>query len=80
MDSKKKSGSTKSGVLIIASAIIWGVVIVACSFKLKGTECYAEISNILFGGVIMHFFLIWVPMGILFRNKKNDTPEKSTKE
>lgn len=71
MDSKKKSGSMKSGALIIASAIIWGVVILACSSKLQGTECYAEISNILFGGVITHFFLIWIPMGLFFKKGEN---------
>jgi hypothetical protein len=66
---------TNVGYLIIASAIIWGAVIVGCSFKLKGTECYEVISNILFAGVIMHFFLIWTPLGIQFRKKKEDKAE-----
>jgi len=65
---KKKSSV---GALIIASAIIWGIVIIGCSLALKGTECYDEISNILFLGVIAHFLLIWTPMGLLTRNKKN---------
>ncbi|MCD4729133.1 MAG: hypothetical protein K8R74_00925 [Bacteroidales bacterium] len=61
---------TNVGYLIIASAIIWGAVIVGCSYKLKGTECYEAISNILFAGVIMHFLLIWAPLGSQLRKKK----------
>lgn len=74
---KKK---TSIGVLIITSAIIWGIVIVGCSLKLKGTECYDEISNILFFGVIAHFLLIWTPMGLLTRNKKENKQVDNTKE
>ncbi len=46
------------GSIIIASAIIWGAVIVGCSLKLKGTDCYDEISIILFGGVFLHILLL----------------------
>jgi len=62
------------GYLIIASAIIWGLVIVAYSLKLKGTECYQEISLILTGGVITHMVLIWTPLGMKFVKKKNEKP------
>ena len=41
----------KIGVFIIASAVIWGGVIVGCSFALKGTGCYGKIQNILVGGM-----------------------------
>jgi len=34
------------GAFIIASAIIWGAVIIGCSYALKGTECYHKIQNI----------------------------------
>ena len=61
--------NSKIGLLIIASAIIWGLVIVGCSLQLKGTECYNQINTILYGGVIAHFLLIWVPLGINFKNK-----------
>lgn len=44
--------------LIIASAIIWGAVIIVISFKLKGAGCYAEIQSYLTGGVIIHIMLI----------------------
>jgi len=57
-----KKGTT--GILIIASAIIWGLVIVGCSLKLSGTECYNEIQNVLVGGMFTHMILIWGPMGI----------------
>lgn len=70
METKKKTTAIQSGILIIISALIWGAVIVGCSLKLRGTECYDQISTILFIGVIMHFILIWTPMGIYFKNKK----------
>jgi len=41
MDKKKQT----IGIFIIASAIIWGAVIIGCSLKLKGTGCYDEISH-----------------------------------
>lgn len=52
------------GYYIIASAVIWGAVIVGCAFKLRGTDCYQSIDLILFGGVITHLILIWGPLGI----------------
>ena len=50
------------GFAIIASAIVWGAVIIGCSLALKGTECYGEIQNILVAGVISHLILIWGPL------------------
>ena len=68
---KKASGYFKHvGYYIIASAIVWGAVIVGCSLKLKGTPYYEEISPILFAGVIIHFILIWAPLGIQFKKMK----------
>jgi len=72
---KKK---TSIGVLIITSAIIWGAVIIGCSLALKGTECYDEISNILFLGVIGHFLLIWTPMGLLTKNKNENKKDSNS--
>ena len=60
------------GAFIIASAIIWGAVIVGCSFALKGTECYANIQNILFGGLMFHIILIWAPLAVLFKKTKGN--------
>jgi hypothetical protein len=65
------------GALIIGSAIIWGAVIVGCSLALKGTECYHEIQNVLVGGVFTHLILIWSPMGILFKKKKDSPKEEN---
>jgi len=52
----------KIGFAIIASAIVWGAVIIGCSLALKGTECYGEIQNILVAGVITHLIVIWGPL------------------
>jgi hypothetical protein len=54
------------GALMIASAIIWGAVILGCSWKLKGTECYDQIKNILVGGIFAQQILIWGPVGTMF--------------
>ncbi len=43
--------------IIIASALIWALVIIGCSLKLKGTTCYEEINGILIGGVLSHILL-----------------------
>lgn len=58
------------GYYLIASAVIWGAVIVGCAFKLKGTACYDEISLILYGGVVCHLLLIWAPLGTQFLKNK----------
>ncbi len=61
MDKKKKS----IGFFIIASAIVWGAVILGCSLKLKGTGCYDEISNILIVGSTFHLLFIWGPLAAI---------------
>lgn len=68
MDKKMKS----IGAFIIASAIIWGVVIIGCSFALKETECYDEIQYILYGGVVTHIILIWGPLAMIFNKIKEN--------
>ncbi|MFC2103558.1 hypothetical protein ACFLSS_03925 [Bacteroidota bacterium] len=55
------------GMFIIASAIIWGAVIIGCSAALSGTGCYAEIQNILVGGVILHLIIIWGPLTVFIK-------------
>ena len=59
----------KIGYYIIASAIVWGAVIIGCSLALKGTECYSEIQNILVAGVITHLLFIWGPLVSQFRKQ-----------
>jgi len=60
MEKNKKtlSAAIIVGSLVIASALIWGFVIVATSHALKGTECYDKIQNYLVAGVVMHIILI----------------------
>ena len=38
------------GAIIIANALVWGLVIIASSSALKGTGQFQEIQNILGGG------------------------------
>lgn len=63
------------GIFIIASAIIWGAVIIACSLKLKGTGCYDEISYILSAGAGFHLLFIWGPLAIQFKKIKKEEGE-----
>lgn len=67
------------GHYIIGSAIIWGLVIVGCSLKLKGTPYFEEISLILIGGSTFHLLLIWPMVAIQFKknNEKIVEIEKS---
>lgn len=55
---------------IIGSAIIWGAIIVGCSYALKGTGCYANIQHLLAGGFITHLILIWGPLAIKIKKEK----------
>ncbi|MGD2089321.1 MAG: hypothetical protein PVH61_24310 [Candidatus Aminicenantes bacterium] len=64
------------GLFIIASAIIWGAVIIACSMKLKGTGCFDEISYILSAGAGIHLLLIWGPLTIQLRKIKKEEGEE----
>jgi len=60
------------GYLIIASAIIWGAVIVGCALVLRGTPDSEPVRNILIGGVIAHLLFIWAPLGKRFRDKQKE--------
>jgi len=75
---KKKAWTT--GGLIIASSIIWGAVILGCSFALKGTECYGEIQNILVGGTFAHLILIWGPMSVAILKAKENAKGETNAE
>ncbi|MBT7900405.1 MAG: hypothetical protein HN601_05590 [Candidatus Marinimicrobia bacterium] len=66
MEKKKMS----IGVYIIASAIIWGAVIIGCSLQLKNTGCFAEITYILSTASVIHLLFIWGPVAILFKKLK----------
>jgi len=61
---------TSIGFFIIASAIIWGAVILGCSLKLKGTGSFSEISYILGMGAVFHLLFIWGPLAARLKNLK----------
>lgn len=72
---KKKEGyDLKPGATIIASAIIWGTVMIAIGSTLKGTEFKDEVLRIIHYGSISHFLFIWAPLGIMSQklNKKKE--------
>ena len=73
MDKKK---TISIGGLILLSAIIWGAVILGCSWKLKGTECYDQIQNILSAGAGIHLIFILGPIGALFATMKKQREEE----
>ncbi|MEE9553875.1 MAG: hypothetical protein V3W18_06210 [candidate division Zixibacteria bacterium] len=68
MDKKKKT----IGLFIIASAIVWGVTIISCSMKLKGTECFGEITTILSTGAALHLIFIWGPLAARLKKLYNE--------
>ena len=69
--------SRSTGALIIASAVIWGGVIIATSYSLRETDCYEKIQTILVGGVLAHILLVWAPMAIMIRKMKNIRDKKA---
>ena len=68
MDKEKKT----IGLFVIASAIIWGVVLIGCSLKLKGTGCFDEIAYILSAGAGIHLLFIWGPLGSQLKKIKKE--------
>jgi hypothetical protein len=54
---------SKKHELIIASAIIWGVVIIACALTLRGTGHSSRVLYTLSIGVIVHALFVWIPLG-----------------
>lgn len=63
------------GFFIIASALIWAAVIIGCSLKLKGTDCFDEILYILSAGTTIHLILIWGPLAVMFKKIKEGKNE-----
>jgi len=58
------------GWFIIASALIWGITMIACAIMLRGTDGYMKIQLILGTGAALHLMLIWVPLATRFGKKK----------
>ena len=48
----------KKATLIIANAIIWGAVLLACAIALRGTEAFQDIQTILCAGAVVSMFLV----------------------
>lgn len=53
----RSSNSVKKSVLIIINALIWGVVLLACSIALKETGAFQDIQLILGGGAAVSLFV-----------------------
>ena len=66
----------KNGYLILASAIVWGAVLIGCSIVLKGTPYKEKINLLLIGGLLFHLFIIWVPLGNQSRKNNKENLEK----
>lgn len=58
------------GYYIIASALIWGLTIVAAALKLRGTDCYQEISILFILGASFHLIFIWGPLAAQLKKQK----------
>ena len=65
----------KIAYFILASAIVWGAVIIGCALVLKGTPFKQDVTNILIGGASFHLLFIWGPLGNLFRKKNVEKKE-----
>ena len=66
---EKKSFSI--GWYIIASAIVWGIVMLACAFALRGTDGYMKIQLFLGMGASVHLIVIWVPLAAQLKKQLN---------
>ena len=75
----KKNKPLSVGALIIASAIIWGAMIVGAALILKGTPYKESINRLLIGGTLAHMILIWGPMGAMIKKMKKEEGEVGEK-
>ena len=57
----------KEPAVVIANAIIWGVVLIACARALQGTGAYQEIQLILGGGAAVSMLVVGV--GVLRKSR-----------
>ena len=66
------------GYFIIASAVVWGAVLIGCALVLKGTPYKEEVNRIIMGGSVFHLLFIWSPMGLQFRKNKEKSGENKS--
>ena len=67
-----KKSAANLGMIIIASAIIWGAIILACAFELKGTPFKDRIIQYLSLGFITHMIIIWGAIFALLKKIKSE--------
>ncbi|MBA7534159.1 hypothetical protein ES705_26405 [subsurface metagenome] len=67
---------SKTGYFIVASAIVWGAVLIGCGLVLKGTPYNEKVSFIIMAGIVIHLLVLWIPFGNQLRIK-NDTTSKT---
>ncbi len=70
---KKKS----IGYFIIASAIIWGAVIIAAAIILRDSPVKHSMNMLLSAGAGLHLLFIWGPMGAMFKKMKDRIREEN---
>lgn len=67
----------KTAYFILASALVWGAVLIASSVILKGTPYRNPMYNVLLGGIAFHLLFIWGPLGNQLRRKDDADKENS---
>ncbi|MGD2033980.1 MAG: hypothetical protein PVF73_02915 [Bacteroidales bacterium] len=60
---------------ILASALVWGAVLVASSVILKGTPYRSQMFNVILGGIAFHMLFIWGPLGNRLRKTEQEETE-----
>jgi hypothetical protein len=60
------------GYFIIGSALIWGFVIIACAFLLKGVDQKSSVIQFMGVGAGIHLILIWGPLAAIIGKKKKE--------
>jgi hypothetical protein len=63
----------KIGYFIIASAIVWGAVIIGCAMVLKGTPYKEDVTYILYAGTVIHLIFIWGTLATQLKELKKNT-------
>jgi len=62
----------KIGYFILASAIVWGAVIIGCAMVLKGTPYKEDVTYILYAGTVIHLIFIWGTLASQFNELKKN--------
>ncbi len=60
------------GYFIIASAIIWGAVIIGAAIIMRDSPVKHSMNMLLSGGAASHLLFIWGPLGAMFKKMKEE--------